>query len=477
MAQASTAIKNQAAALRSYAVGGLVALSFLFTQSCGIGKLPGATTSVASRSAGSAAAYSTTVYPYVRSNCVSCHGAIQTPMFAHAQLTTAYDAALTVVSFTDPELSTMVRKNKDGHCGANCNTDGTTLIGLINAWKAASAASGNPGGEEVRVGNIITSAINVPAPNPTLCVSAADLACTTDGLLNGATCTNKCWTKLKFPASQMTGIKGAANTAADASVNRSWFEIDFAYENYNSASGPASYVLRNPRVIAPDGAVYIFDTKIWLNGNYRPELGGAYRKIDTVVDKATFDNSCTIARAPAALDPTLIGASCRPASAPLYSTAASAAGILQEKTSLTAPDVLAFSFEYYKSGAAGECQFPDVFMDKVYAPIQRFSVGCLHCHTSSGSDGTYGTGGSLLEAGKRFNMDLNDPLNGATADARKMAVCKKFLQRSNFKVPDSSPIITQPTQGLNGMPAQPNFDAYAPDWRAWIEMEGAKATP
>lgn len=53
----------------------------------------------------------------------------------------------------------------------------------------------------------------------------------------------------------------------------------------------------------------------------------------------------------------------------------------------------------------------------------------------------------------------------------EMNVCNKFLQRVNFTLPNSSPIIIQPRQGLNGMPPQENFEQVAPDWLYWIERE------
>ena len=446
----------------------LVLLAFAATG-CGLGKK---STAIAEQSLTSSAgtgpsitAFSTTLYPYVRANCVSCHGSTQSPKFAAADVHSAYDAAITVVSFDHPELSTIVRKSADGHCGSACTTDGSAVKKLILDWKAASeAAGGSGGGEDIRVGNIFTAQIKVPPPNPMACPNPAALKCTSDGLDGGNPCTNVCWTKLKFRADQMTAASGLTNTALAAKVKRAWFEIDIAYENYASDAGPASYVLRNPRVVSADGPVYIFDVKTWLNGNYRPELGGAYQKIDVVADKALFGSDCSIPASPTAIDPNAIGAKCIPAAAPLFSTAASAAGILQEKTSLTDPDKVSFSFEYFQEGVAGECNALDDFYNKVYAPIQIEAVRCLACHKAAGE---------VSEAGMRFNMDLTDPVNGANPDARRKTVCRKFLQRSNLNYPDNSPIIVQPTQGLNGMPAQVNFDSFKGDWKSWIETEAS----
>lgn len=450
-------------AARTLHLGIGIALA-LAGQSCNFSKKDGAVFAISQLNSGgpSVTAFASTVYPLVRANCVSCHGASQSPMFAHANVSTAFNYAINIVSFANPELSTMVRKIRDGHCGIACSTDGSQLIALIDQWRIASAAGGSPGGEDIRLGNIITAELPVPAPSPALCRGPADLACTSDGLNNGLPCLNRCWTKLKYSASQMRGMGGAQNTANAPNVVRSWFEIDFAYENYNTESGPASYVLRNPRLISADGPVFIFDAKLWLNGNYRPEHGGAYRRIDTVVDRAIFGTGCNIPASPNPINPYNIGNGCLPSAQPLFSTAASAAGIIQEKTSAMDPDKIAFSFEYYQDGLAGDCRDLNLFLVNVYDPIQRQAVACLDCHKS---------GGLVSEAGQRFNMDLTDPANGATLVDRQKTVCKKFLQRANFAYPDSSPIITQPTQGLNGMPAQPNFSSFAPDWKVWIERE------
>ena len=410
-------------------------------------------------------AFSTSLYPYVRTNCAACHGGSQSPKFASADPTSAYDEVKDRVSFNNPDLSTLVRKSKDGHCGQPCTTDGSQVTNLILSWKKALAAvGGTNGGQDIRVGNIFTSKIKVPAPDPMTCRDPSDLKCTSDGLDAGKPCLNRCWTKLKFPASLMTAAPGAKNTAIDPNVKRSWFEIDFAYVAYASDAGPASYVLRNPRVISVDGPVYIFDVKTWQNGTYRATESGDYEKIDTVVDKAIFSGTCTVPASPAAFDPYATGAGCLAAAQPLFSTASSTAKIIQEKTALDDPDQLNFSFEYYQEGVAGDCMELDMFLTKVYRPIQIQAVACLDCHK---------TGGAVSEAGMRFNMSLDEAVNGPNDLERKKTVCKKFLQRSNFNFVDNSPILVQPTQGLNGMPAQANFDSFKPDWKSWVQSEAA----
>src|SRR4051794_140502 len=71
---------------------------------------------------GGEAGFEQTVYRYVTLNCVECHGASQSPMFAKAgDPKSDYNTILSrgLVDFGDISASIILQKTGDGHCGAN----------------------------------------------------------------------------------------------------------------------------------------------------------------------------------------------------------------------------------------------------------------------------------------------------------------------------------------------------------------------
>jgi hypothetical protein len=254
----------------------------------------------------------------------------------------------------------------------------------------------------------------------------------------------------------------------NSAIARAWFEIDFAYENYTTTQGAASYVLKNPRVVSPDGPVYIHDVHIFLDGKYHSEYGEAYQNVDQVVDTWIPGSGCSIPPAPTPFDPNALSyPACLPAVPALFSTAASASGILQVNDPATGnPDQIGFSFDYFQPGVVGNCKEQALWYTNVYTPIKIGAVACLNCHRS---------GGMVTEAGQRFNMDDTDPANGPDPTTAQQVICQRFMQRANLGQPSQSAIIVQPLQGLNGMPAQPNFNYFEPKWIEWISSEAKDA--
>jgi hypothetical protein len=382
------------------------------------------------------------------------------------------------------------------------------MTDLITAWKAAySTSSGSgPVTTTTMTATVYTHAIPVPSPNPAGCTLPADLSCSPDikydrtDASGNKLCANKCWSKLRYPVAKMSVLPGtpdSQNPLKDPTLQRAWLEVDFAYENYASDLGIAAYVVRNPRIMSPDGPVYVHDLGLYLNGVYKASYGQAYHSIDTVVDKANFDVTdpsgnkiCNVPAFPTAVDFSTIDAHpstsyCVPAVAPLFSTAASAADIFQERTDASRPDLISFSFGYLQSGKLGNCQEPNMWLNQVYKPIVRGSVDCLDCHKPAGA---------VTEAGQRFDMYAANYVTAATdpdptkssaylaknfsdldsaTQAQLQTVCQRFLQRTNLRNPSSSPIIVQPIQGLNGMPPRANFLLYDSDkwWLGWIKAE------
>ncbi len=90
-------------------------------------------------------AFSKTVYPITRTNCVSCH-ATQQPAHASPDLKTAHDAVISnfKVNFSDIPSSRMVKKlREDNHnCWGNCEDNALEMEAAISDWNDAIKASG-----------------------------------------------------------------------------------------------------------------------------------------------------------------------------------------------------------------------------------------------------------------------------------------------------------------------------------------------
>ena len=298
--------------IKSTGVGtAFAALSLLLTSCLGMSKDSKHTTTgtlnASANGIGGVAGFQQTVYAFGRTNCVECHGGTQVPLFATADVNASYTAALNYVNFTDIPYSSFVNMANNGHCGTPaCSSNGNAMIQLINQWQQAYSSSGGgsgpPQGTTVLIGNVFTNPQTIPSPNPNCAADgflpnpigsgtaagggATTLACTYDGIDNQqnnpvtgvppAACTNTCWTKLRYPVPQMS-------PQPSNSIARSWFEVDFAYDNYATTSGPASYVVANPRVVSLDSAVYVHDVRIFLNGAYEPNYGQEYQNADLIV--------------------------------------------------------------------------------------------------------------------------------------------------------------------------------------------------
>lgn len=94
-------------------------------------------------------AFSTTVHPLTRANCVNCHGSFQTPLHAVADPAEAHDAVVNAykVNFDNIPSSRMVAKLRDEahNCwSADCNADAAQMEQAIQDWKAQMDAVGSP---------------------------------------------------------------------------------------------------------------------------------------------------------------------------------------------------------------------------------------------------------------------------------------------------------------------------------------------
>ncbi len=108
----------------------------------------------------SSLAFQQTVYPLLRQNCAGCHGANQSPLFASANVNTAYSEVISTgkVNFDAPSTSRLVQRlSGDLHnCWGNCDTNASLMLTKIQDW----ISQGGGGGVSNRV---FSAEVVVPA--------------------------------------------------------------------------------------------------------------------------------------------------------------------------------------------------------------------------------------------------------------------------------------------------------------------------
>ncbi len=98
------------------------------------------------------AAFESSLYPVLVTNCGECHGAIgpgETPDFAHDVVKTAYDTVIsnTLVNLSTPENSRLVEKPTLLHKCTNptCTTWSNEILVAVRSWADAVAGMGGSG--------------------------------------------------------------------------------------------------------------------------------------------------------------------------------------------------------------------------------------------------------------------------------------------------------------------------------------------
>jgi hypothetical protein len=89
----------------------------------------------------SAEGFKQTVWPFLRSNCMGCHGTSQTPLHSHADYNVAHTNVINyaLVNFTTVTSSKFLAKLRAKHnCGSNCAAWGVEVEKQINSWKTLS---------------------------------------------------------------------------------------------------------------------------------------------------------------------------------------------------------------------------------------------------------------------------------------------------------------------------------------------------
>lgn len=131
-------------------------------------------------------AFKDTYYAFARTNCVSCHGVSQAPLFAVEDVSQAYKVAkdMSYVNFTNPGASKLAGHAGDGHCGLpGCQSNSGVATDMIAAWAAVElAATSSNGGSTnngsdvvgsgpstggVNSGAFITNSLAIPTNLPT----------------------------------------------------------------------------------------------------------------------------------------------------------------------------------------------------------------------------------------------------------------------------------------------------------------------
>lgn len=128
-------------------------------------------------------AFKNTFYPFAVKNCVSCHGAAQTPLFAVSNVTSSYNVARdsSYVSFTSIASSKLVTYSGNGHCGtAGCAANSAAAAVQVQAWadvELSNAAGGGSSDGPTPVETspptggpsssaLISTALSIPTPLP-----------------------------------------------------------------------------------------------------------------------------------------------------------------------------------------------------------------------------------------------------------------------------------------------------------------------
>lgn len=90
----------------------------------------------------SVAGFQQTLWPVLRARCINCHGEIQPPLHAHANVTTAHTNVTEsgLVNFTNigsSKISTKLKTNRH-NCWSDCNSNAAEIEGQITIWKNLS---------------------------------------------------------------------------------------------------------------------------------------------------------------------------------------------------------------------------------------------------------------------------------------------------------------------------------------------------
>ena len=198
-----------------------------------------------------------TVWPILRTNCMACHGAKQSPLFALEDELKSHNNLIDAqkVNFQAPEQSRLVKQLQNHHnCWSNCTNDANKMRDAIMEWIAKRGVSD---ADQVAPITLTTADLPVPSPLPFYVL--------TPGIGNNPPTAppSSAAAILEFDVSKLTGILNAKLT----------FEM-FQWDDY-------SYALRKPTLIA-GVPIKVKTMSVLINGINLP-VNGTWRTLDTIV--------------------------------------------------------------------------------------------------------------------------------------------------------------------------------------------------
>jgi hypothetical protein len=204
---------------------------------CGMGQITGGGLGLLAPDGGSRSgleSFSSSVYPFVRANCVSCHrhddANAPATSFAAVNVENAYQAAKNYVDMADSSRSRLIERAQNGHCGiSSCQGHGAEMAALVRTWVDV---------ERAIHGSTPTSFVSASVAVPVLPLGA--------------------------PPQRMRFALGSFTPSPPTQLSRSSFEIEIEHPTVDS------YRVTRPRVVAPDAPIHIQGLRVLINGDFLP---------------------------------------------------------------------------------------------------------------------------------------------------------------------------------------------------------------
>lgn len=195
-------------------------------------------------------AFQNSFYAFAVKNCVACHGSSQNPLFAVANVGSAYTVAKNsaYVNFTSVSSSKLVTYSGNGHCGtAGCAANAATAAIQVQAWADAELAAGNS---------------STPSPTPTATATPTGTAAafiSPSMLISNPLPTGTVYKVMRWNLSQIL----PANTLVANAI----FEIEV------QLATTTTYRVRNPRIIGLASPVKVTGIHVYVKPSSDTGIG------------------------------------------------------------------------------------------------------------------------------------------------------------------------------------------------------------
>lgn len=297
-------------------------------------------------------AFKDTYYAFARTNCVSCHGVSQAPLFAVEDVSQAYNAAkdMNYVNFANPGASKLAGHAGDGHCGLpGCQSNSGVATDMIAAWAAVELAATSNNGGTTNGGDVIGSGPSTGGVNSGAFVTTS-LAIPTN-LPTGTT-----YVPMRWQLSQLT--------PTSALVNGAIFELEV------QKLSSTTYRVRNPKIAGLKSAVRVTGIHVFVKPSTDTGVG-----VEDLGTGSVWEND-VVTVAPTTLPGTL-------PTTPLSATTfvpldpfSMVIGIRSNQDSFTV------SFDGLATGAAITPTFASINTNVL-------STKCVSCHSTNNKSGGY----------------------------------------------------------------------------------------